>query len=119
MSLNEGLEFSDVISKDRNFYIPTSENPHTVLILCDVSLGRIFNKKKNTENQFPKYFHSTWSRHKIVLTCRQTETLDERTRFAVNSAIKSNLFYNHFRVRDIDQVDAKFLVSLGIDFQHT
>jgi len=113
---NEGLEFSDIISRNRNFCHPTNENPYAILILCDVSLGRIFKRKKNTKYQFPKYFHSIWNYCQIVPMWKQTENHNDYTKSIVDLNNRPNLFCNHFKVRDIAQVEAKFLVLVRIDF---
>jgi len=136
----KGVYFADMVSKSANYCGATRESPTAVLLLCDVALGkqyeRIASEFEAAERSKANGKDSTWGIGKtqprpdgsrttadgVVIPMGQgadNEYLNAHVdELIANGAGKrKELLYNEFIVYDVSQIQMAYVVVCDVDFE--
>jgi len=117
----KGIYFADLASKSANYIRANAENPHGLLILCDVALGRMHTETKAAyHHRVPVPCHSVFAKGKTIPDPDNTEFVGG-SELAMGPCVtsaesESQLLYNEYVVYDPAQVQMRYLVKVKFNF---
>jgi len=126
----KGIYFSDTCSKSANYCHATKESPDGCSLLCQVALGKCYQKTAaEYMDSPPKGYDSTWGVGASVPDPAKAVDDPEAMAFAGSSCkiplgniipnedhADSNLLYNEFIVYKVDQVRIRYIVHFKFKF---
>ncbi|KRY89944.1 Poly [ADP-ribose] polymerase 1 [Trichinella pseudospiralis] len=119
----KGIYFADMVSKSANYCNATTEDPHGLLLLCEVALGDMYEL---TEPEFltklPRGKHSVKGLGMNVPNPAEVEIIDDGVMVPLGKAVQSNiressLQYNEYVIYNVKQMNIKYLVKMKFQFK--
>lgn len=123
----KGIYFADMVSKSANYCCTNSYQPTGLLLLCDVALGDMYERKRaDYIEKLPKGKYSTKG-------CGTTQP-DPNKVYKMKDGVEvpygpgvpvkfddggsSSLLYNEYIVYDVAQVKAKYLIKMNFKYKY-
>ncbi|XP_074645175.1 poly [ADP-ribose] polymerase 1-like [Tubulanus polymorphus] len=113
----KGVYFADMVSKSANYCHASRSNPTALLMLCEVALGNMYEKKQSEFiTKLPKGKHSTKGLGRTAPDSSQSYTTDDGVVIPMGKGVDSkvdgsSLLYNEFIVYDVSQINIKYLLQ--------
>ncbi|EFX75651.1 hypothetical protein DAPPUDRAFT_55885 [Daphnia pulex] len=112
----KGIYFADMVSKSANYCVTSKSNPVGMLLLCDVALGKSYERKE------ADYIEKLKKDYQSVLGVGKTEPNPDEFKMlgdvkvplgkpAPTKVKGSSLLYNEYIVYDVAQVNIKYLIK--------
>lgn len=120
----KGIYFADMVSKSANYCCANSQNPTGLLLLCDVALGKTYDRlKADYIEKLPKGYHSTFGKGQTLPDPAKVCKIDDNVEVPYGPGVpaqlngQSTLLYNEYIVYDVAQVQAKYLVRMNFKYK--
>lgn len=118
----KGIYFADMVSKSANYCVTSKSNPVGLMLLCDVALGKCYERKE------ADYIEKLKKGYQSVLGVGKTEPNPEESKMLgdvkvplgkpVPAKVKdTSLLYNEYIVYDVAQVNIKYLVKTKFHYK--
>lgn len=118
----KGIYFADMVSKSANYCCTSPSNPVGLLLLCEVALGNMY-ERKNAEyvTKLPPNMHSTKGVGMTYPDPSNKVLTPDGVEIPLGPAAKgkqgaSSLLYNEYIVYDTAQVSMKYLMKVKFDY---
>eukprot|EP01130_Rhizamoeba_saxonica_P018108 TRINITY_DN8972_c0_g1_i1.p1 TRINITY_DN8972_c0_g1~~TRINITY_DN8972_c0_g1_i1.p1 ORF type:complete len:639 (-),score=126.74 TRINITY_DN8972_c0_g1_i1:61-1977(-) len=119
----KGLYFADMCSKSANYCHATRSNPFGILLLCNVALGEMYEKKEaEFIEKLPKGYDSTFGVGRTIPDPDQFDKDDDGALIPLGEPLDtritdSALLYNEFVVYRTTQVKMRYLLKVEFIFK--
>jgi len=118
----KGIYFADMVSKSANYCATSKNNPNGMLLLCDVALGKSYERKE------ADYIEKLKKGYQSVKGVGKTEPNPEESkklssveiplgRPVTDKEMKTSLLYNEYIVYDVAQVNIKYLLKFKFHYK--
>jgi len=119
----KGVYFADVISKSGSYCCTSKQNPHAVMLLAEVALGKI--KSLTRDEYMDKPYKGTNSTKALGMTApdpKQAQKISEEVIVPLGSpistGISSSCSHNEYIVYDVSQIHIRYLIRLKFNHEY-
>lgn len=118
----KGIYFADMVSKSANYCYTSKFNSTGLLLLCEVALGDMYEKKTSEYiTKLPANKHSTKGLGQTAPNPKETVTTSDGVEIPLGKpkdtkVSNTSLLYNEYIIYDVAQVNIKYL--LKVDFKY-
>ncbi|XP_043217135.1 poly [ADP-ribose] polymerase 1-like [Amphibalanus amphitrite] len=119
----KGIYFADMVSKSANYCFASHTNPRGLLLLCEVALGNMYEKKHSEYiTKLPTGKHSTKGLGKTHPDPKESHLLETKVEIPLGKPTKStasdtSLLYNEYIVYDVAQAHIQYLLQVNFNFR--
>jgi len=119
----KGIYFADMVSKSANYCFANHGNPRGLLLLCEVALGNMYEKKTSEYvTKLPTGKHSTKGLGKTHPDPSKTHVTSAKVEIPLGPGVKSevantSLLYNEYIVYDVGQANIQYLLQVQFKFK--
>lgn len=119
----KGVYFADMVSKSANYCFTSRNNATGLLLLCEVALGNMYEKKTSEfVEKLPKGKHSTKGLGMTIPDPKDTTFIgDVEVPYGkpVNKSSSGGcLLYNEYIVYDVSQINIKYLLDVTFKWKY-
>ncbi|KAH7933704.1 hypothetical protein HPB49_015960 [Dermacentor silvarum] len=119
----KGIYFADMVSKSANYCCTSPSNPVGLLLLCEVALGNMY-ERKNAEfiTKLPPNYHSTKGVGMTYPNPENKVVTPDGVEVPMGPSLKdtkagaSSLLYNEYIVYDTAQVTMRYLMKVKFNY---
>ncbi|XP_037073152.1 poly [ADP-ribose] polymerase 1-like [Pollicipes pollicipes] len=119
----KGIYFADMVSKSANYCFASRDNPRGLLLLCEVALGNMYEKKSSEYvTKLPTGKHSTKGLGKTCPNPKESHFTEGKVEIPLGKPSKSkitdtSLLYNEYIVYDVGQAHIQYLLQVNFNYK--